>query len=87
MTQFYFDPSRESDPRLLPDGETFEIDARGYAGGEPFVLPHEPGGVARGLAKPGWYWWPCFPGCMPDGEPMGPFDTEAEALADAREDR
>lgn len=33
----------------------------------------------------GWYWWPCFPGCMPDGEAMGPFDTEDEALADARE--
>ena len=34
----------------------------------------------------GWYWWPCFPGCLPDGGPTGPFDTEAEALADARED-
>lgn len=33
---------------------------------------------------PGWYWWSCFPGCLPDGDPMGPFATEAEALADAR---
>ena len=33
----------------------------------------------------GWYWWSCFPGCMPDGEePNGPFDTEAEALAAAQ---
>lgn len=33
----------------------------------------------------GWFWWTCFPGCLPDSEPNGPFDTEAEALADARE--
>jgi hypothetical protein len=33
----------------------------------------------------GWYWQACFPGCLPDGDPIGPFDTEAEALADARE--
>jgi hypothetical protein len=33
----------------------------------------------------GWYWWACFPGCMPDSDPIGPFETEAEALADAQE--
>jgi hypothetical protein len=33
---------------------------------------------------PGWYWWSCFPGCMPDSEPCGPFATEAAALEDAR---
>lgn len=32
---------------------------------------------------PGWYWWACFPGCLPDGEPVGPFKTEAEARVDA----
>lgn len=31
----------------------------------------------------GWYWWACFPGCLPDGEPVGPFKTEAEARVDA----
>lgn len=31
----------------------------------------------------GWYWWPGFPGCLPDGEPTGPFQTEIEAIADA----
>ena len=30
----------------------------------------------------GWYWQACFPGCLPDSEPFGPFETEAEALAD-----
>jgi hypothetical protein len=32
----------------------------------------------------GWYWWSCFPGCLPDGPPCGPFSTRAEALADAQ---
>ena len=31
--------------------------------------------------KPGWYWRPCLLGGH--GEPAGPFETEAEALADA----
>lgn len=33
----------------------------------------------------GWYWWACFPGCMPDGEPSGPFATSRDALQDADE--
>lgn len=32
----------------------------------------------------GWFWQACFPGCLPDGEPNGPFKTYAEALADAQ---
>lgn len=32
---------------------------------------------------PGWYWQACFPGCLPDGDPMGPFETEEQALEDA----
>ena len=31
----------------------------------------------------GWYWWACFPGCLPDGDPSGPFETEQEAIKDA----
>ena len=34
----------------------------------------------------GWYWWACFPGCIPDGDPMGPFKTEDEAFKNAREE-
>ena len=33
----------------------------------------------------GWFWWSCFPGCMPDGCANGPFETRKEALADAQE--
>lgn len=31
----------------------------------------------------GWYWWSCQPGCLPDGDPNGPFDTESAAAFDA----
>ena len=36
------------------------------------------------VAEAGWYYWYCFPGCLPDSEPIGPFATEADALTDAR---
>ncbi len=35
--------------------------------------------------KPGFYWWSCFPGCLPDGDPSGPFETEQDAIKDATE--
>ena len=33
----------------------------------------------------GWFWWACFPGCLPDSEPVGPFDTWQAAKADAQD--
>lgn len=69
--QAYSDPDRESNPYSLPDIEVFEADYLVGEDGEQ--LPA------------GWYWWPCFPGCLPDGEPVGPFDTEEDALADAQD--
>ena len=33
----------------------------------------------------GWYWNAGFPGCLPDGEPSGPFETEQDAIKDATE--
>ena len=36
-------------------------------------------------AMVGWYWQACFPGCLPDGEPTGPFETEQDAIKDATE--
>jgi hypothetical protein len=32
---------------------------------------------------PGWYWWSCWPGCLPDGEATGPFDSCEAAMVDA----
>lgn len=49
-------------------------------------LPSEPTdeerlGAAQKLA--GFYWWSCSPGCLPDGDASGPFETELEAIEDA----
>ncbi len=79
MSQAYSDPSRENDPHSLPNIEVFYDDAdeahghaRNYDGdGNP--------------VQAGWYWWACFPGCLPDGDPTGPFETEKEALDDAQD--
>ncbi len=69
---FYTDPSRANDPHAQPNAETFyvnEAQAKVGAAGDG----EEPGEV-------GWYYWPCFPGCLPDGPAVGPFNTENEAI-------
>jgi hypothetical protein len=35
--------------------------------------------------NPGWFWWPCFPGCLPDSDeiPTGPFASSSLARLDA----
>lgn len=47
------------------------------------------GGTYREDADPtdyeGFYWRACFPGCLPDGDPMGPFPSEQAAIDDANE--
>lgn len=37
------------------------------------------------LVKVGWYWWPCHPGYLPDGDSNGPFPTAEGAMLDALE--
>jgi hypothetical protein len=36
--------------------------------------------------RPGWYWWACHPGCLPDGEAHGPFARSSQAKDDALEE-
>lgn len=75
----YSNPDREAGGNSLPNIEVFFLkkatilvcDMRDEEG-DPF--------------EEGWYWQTGFPGCMPDGEPNGPFATQADALADAREE-
>jgi len=38
---------------------------------------------AEAEALAGFYWWTCCPGCLPDSEALGPFETEEEANEDA----
>lgn len=33
----------------------------------------------------GWFYWYCFPGCLPDSDPFGPYPTRADAIAAAQE--
>ena len=96
--QAYSDPKRENDPHALPDVEVFYVHAgprKAYD--RVYQMDHCAAEDAKNRAgchlpdpcedcpEPGWYWWACFPGCLPDSDPIGPFATEAEALADAQE--
>lgn len=39
--------------------------------------------VFRILGTSDWYWWACLPGCLPDGDAVGPYASKAAAMADA----
>ena len=32
----------------------------------------------------GWYFRYCYPGCLPEGDPMGPYESAKLALSEAR---
>ncbi len=53
---------------------------RGALGHDPKPRLGEVKEAAEDLA--GVYWWACFPGCLPDSDAFGPFDTEKAALED-----
>jgi hypothetical protein len=76
MTQFYSDETRADG---LPDCEVFYHDGE-YEEGDCFSPEYNDGEALPA----GWYYWPCYPGCLPDGDPVGPFDTEEGAIEDAR---
>jgi hypothetical protein len=77
----YSDPTRESDRYALPDVEVFAL-SQLEANYNRANLDHADDDT---LTKAGWYWWACFPGCMPDSDPFGPFDTEEQAIANAQD--
>lgn len=35
--------------------------------------------IGERIGSPGWYWQPCFPGCLPDGEAVGPYASSRAA--------
>jgi hypothetical protein len=73
MTQFYTDPSRETNPTALPNAEVF------YMEENEAVSCDDEGMLA------GWYYWYCFPGCLPDSGIFGPFATSDLAIKDAQD--
>lgn len=86
--QFYTDPEREKDPNALPNAEVFEWEVPSSATAEALLRyetlqnddDDEP-------LEPGFYWWACMPGCLPDSDPQGPFESEQEAIDDAQNER
>ena len=80
MSQHYLYESDADDEHKLPSLETFYMTEADLID-SPW---RDADGELRQTA--GWYWLSCFPGCLPDGDPIGPFDSEDDALADARED-
>ena len=74
---YYFDESDESDSHALPDVEVF------YA--EAGDLELEQGVPESEQSEAGWYYWFCFPGCLPESDPSGPYPSEEAAIEACRE--
>jgi len=100
MAQAYSNPKRANDPYALPDvemwqDEVWEVECRcgvyeipEPADADEIYCPSCERKIDTGAATAGrkaWFYWFCFPGCLPDSDPAGPFGSEAEALADAQE--
>ncbi len=95
MSYFYSDTSRESVPTALPDVEVFED----YTATCPQCNAVTHGAVVQycpscdnctrfstqSPTERGFFYAFGFPGCLWDSDPVGPFETEEEALKDARE--
>lgn len=68
MSRIYSDPARANETHAITDVEVFHLD---YGDDLAEQWPE---------LMPGWYYWYCFPGCLPEGDPTGPFKTEEEAI-------
>lgn len=78
----------QSSPRVLGDSITHTfigyhqfVDANGGPYGS-FEVFHHCGG-SDPFTEPGFYWHACYPGCLADAEPVGPFPTAEGAYLDA----
>jgi hypothetical protein len=99
MSQHYSNPDREDETYALPDVETFTArygdcpfctstvieDGSGQFHCEECRDGRKGQGVVPEDIKTGWFYWYCFPGCLPEGDPIGPFETEDAAIGDMRE--
>ena len=78
----YSDGGRQGEEHSLPNVEVFHV--------SQLAVNYNLGNIDHAdehtIVEAGWYWWACFPGCIPDGEPIGPFVTDEDAIADAQED-
>lgn len=92
--QIYSDPVRQDDQYALPDAEVFFRSQRDFirAGDETWMknrIIEEMKGVGNNFVAAsnlaGWYFWFCLPGCLPDSDAFGPYQTEKEAISELRE--
>lgn len=78
----------------IPNIEVFHVGVREFVEAEQgtwqydFVLEHAKTSKFSNLTNcgplEGWFWWSCSPGCLPEGEPNGPFKTKVLAEADSQ---
>src|ERR1019366_3347501 len=98
MSQHYSDKTHESDPYSLPNVEVFQAvqadcphcTTTNVGDGFTFYCDSCSKGRKGYTADSdqitkGWYWQACFPGCLPDGDPNGPYETEQAAVDAAQE--
>ena len=79
MSEHYSDPARADEQYALPNIEVF------------YLSQDEIDDLSRDseeteLHEQGWYFWSCFPGCLPDSDPAGPYASEQLAIDAAREE-
>lgn len=100
MSQQYSDPNRETDPHALPDIEVFYVPVTEFVRAKVSEWPYErvreemdntnentdEEWISASVRLVGWYYWSCFPGCLPDSDPVGPFDTEDAAITAMRDE-
>ena len=63
--------------RRDPHEPLYDVDPRTGAAIEVFYADDV---LAKSFAtRPGWFWWSCRGGFLPDGQPTGPFATRYAA--------
>lgn len=82
----YSDSSRADETYALPDVEVFYV-GRGERDACPLCNGAErrPSKAEHNRDHTGYYWWACFPGCMPDSDAYGPFKSASDAEDDAQQ--
>jgi len=58
-----------------------------WVNGDELYLDYSqvPEGINPEESGCGWFFWFCFPGCLPESHPFGPFNTEEKAIKNAEE--
>lgn len=80
MSAFHSDPARESDANALPDLNVQRFGSDTAPIYDEHDQPVLPGGGDRNSGHAGYYACFAFPGCLPDSEWYGPFESETDAV-------